>query len=92
VCFIPCYYSYSVAGELLFESVDAKRREARDSAPAGLVASMLVKRTQHFKYIIVVGWALLAAGMAGIGVHCYLCVLYHVIILILLLESFYLRV
>jgi MFS family permease len=33
------------------------------SAPAGLVASMLVKRTQHFKYIIVVGWALLAAGM-----------------------------
>jgi hypothetical protein len=33
------------------------------SAPAGLVASMLVKRTQHFKYIIVVGWALLATGM-----------------------------
>jgi hypothetical protein len=30
VCFIPCYYSYSVAGELLFESVDAKRREARE--------------------------------------------------------------
>ncbi|OJD12995.1 hypothetical protein AJ78_06488 [Emergomyces pasteurianus Ep9510] len=35
------------------------------SAPAGLVASMLVKRTQHFKYIIVVGWALLAAGMGS---------------------------
>ncbi|PKY07163.1 MFS general substrate transporter [Aspergillus campestris IBT 28561] len=33
------------------------------SAPAGLVASIIVKRTQHFKYIIVVGWALLAAGM-----------------------------
>ncbi|KAH8431997.1 uncharacterized protein LDX57_009644 [Aspergillus melleus] len=35
------------------------------SAPAGLVASMLVKRTQRFKYIIVVGWALLAAGMGS---------------------------
>jgi hypothetical protein len=35
------------------------------SAPAGLVASMVVKRTQHFKYIIVVGWALLAAGMGS---------------------------
>lgn len=33
------------------------------SAPAGLVASIIVKRTQHFKYIIVVGWALLAIGM-----------------------------
>lgn len=33
------------------------------AAPAGLVASILVKRTQHVKYIIVIGWALLAAGM-----------------------------
>ncbi|CAG7974459.1 unnamed protein product [Penicillium nalgiovense] len=40
------------------------------SAPAGLVASMLVKRTQHFKYIIVVGWALLAAGMeTNVTIH-----------------------
>ena len=33
------------------------------SAPSGLVASVIVKRTQYFKYIIVVGWALLAIGM-----------------------------
>ncbi|KAH8770556.1 major facilitator superfamily domain-containing protein [Hyaloscypha finlandica] len=33
------------------------------SAPAGLVASIIVKRTGRFKYLIVIGWALLLAGM-----------------------------
>ncbi|PYH90959.1 MFS general substrate transporter [Aspergillus ellipticus CBS 707.79] len=33
------------------------------AAPAGFVSSMLIKRTQRFKYIIVIGWGLLAAGM-----------------------------
>jgi hypothetical protein len=33
------------------------------SAPAGLVASIIVKRTGRFKYLIVIGWALLVAGM-----------------------------
>ncbi|KAL1856623.1 hypothetical protein Plec18170_003593 [Paecilomyces lecythidis] len=33
------------------------------SAPSGLVGSIIIKRTQRFKYIIVVGWVLLAAGM-----------------------------
>lgn len=40
------------------------------SAPSGLVASVIVKRTQHFKYIIVIGWALLAIGM-GTNVRCF---------------------
>lgn len=35
------------------------------SAPAGLVASIIVKRTQRFKYLIVVGWALLVAGLGS---------------------------
>lgn len=35
------------------------------TAPAGMIASILIKRTQRFKYLIVIGWALLAAGMAS---------------------------
>jgi uncharacterized membrane protein YwaF len=35
------------------------------SAPAGLVASIIVKRTQRFKYLIVFGWVLLTAGVAS---------------------------
>jgi hypothetical protein len=39
------------------------------SAPAGLVASIIVKRTRRFKYLIVIGWALLVAGMgANVGI------------------------
>ncbi|PWY67924.1 MFS general substrate transporter [Aspergillus heteromorphus CBS 117.55] len=33
------------------------------AAPAGFVSSMVIKRTQRFKYIIVTGWGLLAAGL-----------------------------
>ena len=35
------------------------------SAPAGLVASIIVKRTQRFKYLIVFGWVLLTAGVGS---------------------------
>lgn len=35
------------------------------SAPAGLVASVVVKRMQRFKYLITIGWALLAAGVGS---------------------------
>lgn len=35
------------------------------SAPAGLVASIIVKRTQKFKLLISIGWALLAAGVGS---------------------------
>lgn len=35
------------------------------SAPAGLVASVVVKRTQKFKHLINIGWALLAAGVGS---------------------------
>ena len=41
------------------------------SAPAGLVASIIVKRTQRFKYLIVIGWALLVAGLgANVWILC----------------------
>ncbi|TVY31639.1 Efflux pump [Lachnellula occidentalis] len=35
------------------------------SAPAGLVASIIVKRTRRFKYLILIGWALLVAGLGS---------------------------
>lgn len=35
------------------------------TAPAALVASIIIKRTQKFKYLIVVGWVLMAAGMGS---------------------------
>jgi ascorbate-specific PTS system EIIC-type component UlaA len=35
------------------------------SAPAGLVASILVKRIQKFKYIVITGWILLSVGMGS---------------------------
>ena len=33
-------------------------------APAAIVASLIIKRTLKFKYIIVIGWVLLGVGMA----------------------------
>ncbi|KAI9167994.1 hypothetical protein HJFPF1_04138 [Paramyrothecium foliicola] len=35
------------------------------TAPAGLVASIVVNRTQRFKYLIVTGWVLLASGLGS---------------------------
>jgi hypothetical protein len=35
------------------------------SAPAGLVASIVVKKIQKFKYIVVTGWVLLSVGMGS---------------------------
>lgn len=35
------------------------------SAPAGLVASIIVKQSGRFKYLIVIGWALLVAGVGS---------------------------
>ncbi|KAM7206557.1 efflux pump [Naviculisporaceae sp. PSN 640] len=35
------------------------------AAPASIVASIIVKKTQRFKYLIAIGWALLVAGLAS---------------------------
>ncbi|KAM7200602.1 MFS general substrate transporter [Rhypophila sp. PSN 637] len=49
----------------LFHSALESMTTLAYSAPAGLVASIIVKKTQRFKYLIVIGWALLVAGMGS---------------------------
>lgn len=34
-------------------------------APTAIISSILIKRTQKFKYIVVAGWIVLAAGMGS---------------------------